>query len=158
MVASPTDKRDHIPTLDFPSARKTRITAMTEPFELEVEDLFHITGRGYVVTGKIGRGRVKVGDKLVVKASGGEQPCTVTGIQVGKGLVDEAGAGTDAGLMLRGFDPKKLKDATGVAIWGSSSRGVVTVRQADSASPANDAIEASIAKMRGEKKPWWKLW
>jgi GTPase len=137
---------------------------MHEPFELQVEDVFHITGRGYVVTGRIGLGRVRVGDRLVAKTAGGEQPCTVTSINVGKDLVDEAGAGTDAALMLRGFDPKKLQDASGVPLWHGGARAELVLRDAAAAQDAGAAapkvgsIEESIARLRGKERPWWKFW
>jgi len=130
---------------------------MPTPFELRAEDVFHISGRGYVVVGKIGQGRVKVGDELVAKTSGGQQSCTVLSINVGKDMVDEAETGTDVGLMLRGFNPEKLKDAAGVPVWQGSTRVDLVLQGAGTAAPSG-SMEESIARMRGEKKPWWKVW
>lgn len=131
---------------------------MEERFELKVEDVFHISGRGYVVSGRIGQGRVRVGDKLLAQTSGGEQACTVTGIHLGKDLVGEAGTGVDVGLLLRGFDPQKLKDASGVPVWKGSTPVELVLRHAGAASTKVLTIEESIARARGKEKPWWRFW
>ena len=134
---------------------------MNEPFELHVEDVFTISGRGPVCVGKISKGRVKVGDALVARTSGGEQAIVVTGITIGKKMVDEAVEGTDVGLLLRGFKPEQLKDAAGVPVMGGATRVELVLREGSDARAATStasSIEASIAKMRGGEKPWWKFW
>ena len=135
---------------------------MPGPFELKVEDVFHISGRGYICSGKISLGTIRVGDEVLAKTSGGEQRCTVTGVNLGKELVDEAATGMDVALLLRGFDPKKLKDATGVPVWDGERPVEVVLREgsvASAVSAGSSSMEASIAKMRGgDEKPWWKFW
>jgi hypothetical protein len=137
-------------------------------FEMRVEDVFHITGRGYVVTGRLTGGPVRVGDAVVARTSGGEQRCNITGIHVGKDPVQEAAPDQDVGLVLRGFAPDKLQDATGVPVWQGGSRVELTLHGGDSAdsastqAPAPNAqvrtIEESIARSRPAQKPWWRFW
>ena len=71
-------------------------------FELEIEDIFSITGRGTVVTGLIKSGMIKVGDKVFIKKASGEVlEDTVTGIESFRKLQDTGEAGQNVGLLLR---------------------------------------------------------
>lgn len=74
-----------------------------KPFLMAVEDVFSITGRGTVATGRIERGKVKVGDQVEVVGIRDTRNTTVTGIEMFKKSLDEGLAGDNAGLLLRGM-------------------------------------------------------
>jgi elongation factor Tu len=74
-----------------------------KPFLMPVEDVFTITGRGTVVTGRIERGIVKVGDDLEVIGLGDTKKTTCTGVEMFRKLLDEGQAGDNVGLLLRGL-------------------------------------------------------
>jgi len=85
---------EYIPT----PARETE-----KPFLMPVEDVFTITGRGTVITGRIERGIVKVGEEVeIVGIREGSQKSTVTGVEMFRKLLDEGQAGENVGLLLRG--------------------------------------------------------
>ncbi|MBZ5734537.1 elongation factor Tu [Nocardioides sp. TRM66260-LWL] len=85
---------DYIPTPE----RET-----DKPFLMPVEDVFTITGRGTVITGRIERGIVKVGEEVeIVGIREGSQKTTVTGVEMFRKLLDEGQAGENVGLLLRG--------------------------------------------------------
>jgi elongation factor Tu len=79
-----------------------------KPFLMPVEDVFSITGRGTVGTGRIERGIVKVGDEISILGMGKDTKTTVTGIEMFRKLLDEGRAGDNAGLLLRGVDKDDL--------------------------------------------------
>ena len=81
-----------------------------QPFLMSVEDVFSITGRGTVATGRIERGRVKVGDGVEIVGLM-EKPLTstVTGVEMFKKLLDEGEAGDNAGLLLRGIEKTQIR-------------------------------------------------
>jgi elongation factor Tu len=72
------------------------------PFLMPVEDVFSISGRGTVVTGRIERGIIKVGDEIEIVGIRDTQKTTVTGIEMFRKLLDQGQAGDNAGLLLRG--------------------------------------------------------
>jgi elongation factor Tu len=72
------------------------------PFLMPIEDIFSISGRGTVVTGRIERGRVKVGEAVQIVGFRDTQNTTVTGVEMFKKQLDEGLAGDNAGLLLRG--------------------------------------------------------
>ncbi len=80
------------------------------PFLMSVEDVFSITGRGTVATGRIERGRIKVGDAIEIVGLQ-EKPLssTVTGVEMFKKLLDEGEAGDNAGLLLRGIEKTQIR-------------------------------------------------
>jgi elongation factor Tu len=80
------------------------------PFLMSVEDVFSITGRGTVATGRIERGRVKVGEGVEIVGLI-EKPLTstVTGVEMFRKLLDEGEAGDNAGLLLRGIEKKDIR-------------------------------------------------
>jgi elongation factor Tu len=73
-----------------------------KPFLMPVEDVFTITGRGTVITGKVERGTVKVNDEVEIVGIRDKQKTTVTGIEMFRKLLDDAEAGENVGLLLRG--------------------------------------------------------
>ena len=80
------------------------------PFLMSVEDVFSITGRGTVATGRIERGRIKVGEGIEIVGLQ-EKPLssTVTGVEMFKKLLDEGEAGDNAGLLLRGIEKTQIR-------------------------------------------------
>ena len=92
---------DYIPTPD----RKA-----DQPFLMPVEDVFTITGRGTVATGRVERGQVKMGDKVeIVGLSEEKKDTTITGIEMFRKLLDYAEAGDNIGALLRGIDKKEVE-------------------------------------------------
>jgi elongation factor Tu len=78
------------------------------PFLMPVEDVFSITGRGTVATGRIERGVVKVGDEVQIVGMGGDKKTVVTGVEMFRKLLDEGRAGDNAGLLLRGIGKDEI--------------------------------------------------
>ena len=89
------------------------------PFLMPVEDVFSITGRGTVGTGRIERGIIKVGDEVEIVGMGDQKKTTVTGVEMFRKLLDQGQAGDNAGLLLRGIDKEDLKRGQFLAIPGS---------------------------------------
>jgi elongation factor Tu len=90
-----------------------------KPFLMPVEDVFSITGRGTVGTGRIERGIVKVGDEIEMIGMGSLQKTVCTGVEMFRKLLDEGRAGDNAGLLLRGVDKEELKRGMVLAKPGS---------------------------------------
>jgi elongation factor Tu len=81
-----------------------------QPFLMSVEDVFSITGRGTVATGRIERGRIKVGEGVeIVGLMEAPLTSTVTGVEMFKKLLDEGEAGDNAGLLLRGIEKTQIR-------------------------------------------------
>jgi elongation factor Tu len=78
--------------------------AVDKPFLMPVEDVFSITGRGTVATGRIEAGIVKVGEEIALVGMGSTAKTTCTGVEMFRKLLDEGQAGDNAGLLLRGID------------------------------------------------------
>ncbi|MEM6751889.1 MAG: elongation factor Tu, partial [Cyanobacteria bacterium P01_C01_bin.38] len=83
--------------------------AVDKPFLMAVEDVFSITGRGTVATGRIERGKVKVGDQVELVGIRDTRPTTVTGIEMFKKSLDEGMAGDNAGILLRGMQKDDIE-------------------------------------------------
>ena len=80
------------------------------PFLMPVEDVFTITGRGTVATGRVERGQVKMGDKVqIVGLQEEKKETTITGIEMFRKLLDYAEAGDNIGALLRGVDKKEIE-------------------------------------------------
>jgi len=90
-----------------------------KPFLMPVEDVFSITGRGTVGTGRVERGKVKVGDKIERIGIRETIETTVTGVEMFRKILDDAQAGDNIGLLLRGVDKKDLERGMVLAAPGS---------------------------------------
>jgi elongation factor Tu len=86
------------------------IRDVEKPFLMPVEDVFSITGRGTVATGRIETGIIKVGDPVDIIGMGAEKlKSVVTGVEMFRKLLDEGEAGDNAGLLLRGIDKDEIR-------------------------------------------------
>jgi elongation factor Tu len=81
----------------------TPVRAVEQPFLMPVEDVFTISGRGTVATGRVERGKVNVGEAVEVVGFRDTQNTTVTGVEMFRKLLDEGQAGDNVGLLLRGL-------------------------------------------------------
>src|SRR2546426_1850540 len=80
-----------------------------KPFLMPVEDVFSITGRGTVATGRIERGKVKVGEEVEMVGFGTDKKTVVTGVEMFRKLLDEGQAGDNVGLLLRGVEKHEVE-------------------------------------------------
>ena len=90
-----------------------------KPFIMPVEDVFSITGRGTVATGRIERGKVKTGDEVALIGFGSDKKSVVTGVEMFRKLLDDGQAGDNVGLLLRGIDKKDIERGMVLAKPGS---------------------------------------
>ncbi|MBQ5460374.1 MAG: elongation factor Tu, partial [Bacteroidaceae bacterium] len=93
--------------------------AVDKPFLMPVEDVFSITGRGTVATGRIETGVIKVGDEVQLLGLGEDAKSVVTGVEMFRKILDEGQAGDNVGLLLRGIDKKEVKRGEVIAKPGS---------------------------------------
>jgi elongation factor Tu len=82
---------------------------MDKPFAMPIEDVFSISGRGTVVTGRIERGIIKVGEEIEIVGLGPTQKTVCTGIEMFRKLLDEGRAGDNAGVLLRGTKREEVQ-------------------------------------------------
>jgi elongation factor Tu len=80
-----------------------------KPFLMPVEDVFTITGRGTVVTGRIERGMVKTGEEIEMVGLGADKKTVVTGVEMFRKILDEGQAGDNVGLLLRGIGKEEVE-------------------------------------------------
>ncbi len=92
---------------------------LDKPFLMPVEDVFTITGRGTVATGRVEQGRIKVGDEVELVGFGADKKTVVTGVEMFRKLLDEAQAGDNVGLLLRGIDKEEVERGMVLAAPGS---------------------------------------
>jgi elongation factor Tu len=90
-----------------------------KPFLMPVEDVFSITGRGTVATGRIERGKVKVGEEVELVGLGAAKKTVVTGVEMFRKLLDEGVAGDNVGLLLRGVGKEEIERGMVLAKPGS---------------------------------------
>ena len=90
-----------------------------KPFLMPVEDVFSITGRGTVATGRIERGKVKVGEEVQLVGFNAEKKTTVTGVEMFRKLLDDGQAGDNVGLLLRGIEKNDVERGMVLAKPGS---------------------------------------
>src|SRR3989454_12702535 len=88
---------------------------------MPVEDVFSITGRGTVATGRIDRGKVKVGDEVALVGFGTDKKTVVTGVEMFRNLMEDGQAGDNVGLLLRGIEKTDVERGMGLAKPGSST-------------------------------------
>tara|TARA_A100001388_G_scaffold77165_1_gene55140 strand:+ start:357 stop:1541 length:1185 start_codon:yes stop_codon:yes gene_type:complete len=93
--------------------------AVDKPFLMPVEDVFSITGRGTVATGRIESGIIKVGEEIELVGMGSDKKTTCTGVEMFRKLLDEGQAGDNAGLLLRGIDKEEINRGMVLAKPGS---------------------------------------
>ncbi|HEX4683752.1 MAG TPA: elongation factor Tu [Gemmatimonadaceae bacterium] len=98
---------------------KEPVREIDKPFLLPVEDVFSITGRGTVATGRIERGVVKVGEEIALVGFGSDKKSVVTGVEMFRKLLDQGQAGDNVGLLLRGVDKKDIERGMVLAKPGS---------------------------------------
>src|SRR5689334_7070196 len=90
-----------------------------KPFLMPVEDVFSITGRGTVATGRVERGKVKVGEEVQLVGFNADKKSVVTGVEMFRKLLDAGEAGDNVGLLLRGIDKKDIERGMVLAKPGS---------------------------------------
>ena len=90
-----------------------------KPFLMPVEDVFSITGRGTVATGRIERGIVKVGEEVALVGFGATKKTVVTGVEMFRKLLDQGEAGDNVGLLLRGIEKNEIERGMVLAKPGS---------------------------------------
>ena len=93
--------------------------AIDQPFLMPVEDVFSISGRGTVVTGRVERGIIKVGDEIEIIGIKETQKTTCTGVEMFRKLLDEGRAGENVGVLLRGTKREEVERGQVLAIPGS---------------------------------------
>jgi elongation factor Tu len=93
--------------------------AIDQPFLMPIEDIFSISGRGTVVTGRIERGKVKVGEEVEIVGFRETRKTVVTGVEMFKKQLDEGLAGDNAGLLLRGIGKDDVERGMVLAKVGS---------------------------------------
>ena len=93
--------------------------ALEQPFLMPIEDVFGIKGRGTVVTGRIERGRIEVGQEVEIVGLEETRTTVVTGVEMFKKLLDEGEAGDNVGCLLRGMDREEVQRGQVLALPGS---------------------------------------
>jgi elongation factor Tu len=93
--------------------------AIDKPFLMPVEDVFSITGRGTVGTGRVERGKIKVGEEVEIVGMGAKRKTVCTGVEMFRKLLDEGQAGDNVGILLRGVDKEELERGQVIAAPGS---------------------------------------
>jgi len=100
---------------DIPEPKR----ATDQPFLLAVEDVFSITGRGTVATGRAERGTIKVGDAVEIVGIKDTQKTVVTGLEMFRKLLDDARAGDNVGVLLRGIEKAQIERGQVICAPGS---------------------------------------
>ncbi|HEV2388386.1 MAG TPA: elongation factor Tu [Candidatus Acidoferrales bacterium] len=85
------------------------VREVEKPFLMPIEDIFSITGRGTVVTGRVERGRVRVGEEVEIVGFRDTRKTVVTGVEMFRKLLDEGMAGDNVGLLLRGIEKDEVE-------------------------------------------------
>src|ERR1700750_1246186 len=90
-----------------------------KPFLMPVEDVFSITGRGTVATGRIEKGKIKVGEEVALIGFNSDKKTVITGVEMFRKLLDDGQAGDNVGLLLRGIDKNDVERGQVLAKPGS---------------------------------------
>ena len=110
---NPKDAKAAQPILDLVKAMDEYIPEpvreIDKPFLMPIEDVFSIKGRGTVGTGRIERGKVKVGDPVEIIGFGAKKASTITGVEAFQKTLDEGMAGDNVGVLLRGVEKNDLE-------------------------------------------------
>jgi elongation factor Tu len=93
--------------------------AVDKPFLMPVEDIFTISGRGTVATGRVERGKIRVGEEAEIVGIRPTVKRVITGVEMFRKLLDEGMAGDNVGLLLRGTDKKEVERGQVIAAPGS---------------------------------------
>jgi elongation factor Tu len=105
-LENPEDPKFNAPIMELVNALDTYIPeperAIDKTFLMPIEDVFSISGRGTVVTGRIEQGKVKIGEEIEIIGIRDTQKTTVTGVEMFRKLLDEGFAGDNVGILLRG--------------------------------------------------------
>jgi elongation factor Tu len=122
-MENPTDAAAAKPILDLLNALDTYIPdpqrPVDKPFLMPVEDVFSITGRGTVGTGRIERGKVHINEEVELVGLGSHKKVVVTGVEMFRKTLDDGMAGDNVGLLLRGIEKDELKRGMVLAKPGS---------------------------------------
>jgi elongation factor Tu len=95
------------------------VRLLDQPFLMPIEDIFTISGRGTVVTGRVDRGKVKVGEEVEIVGFGETRKRVVTGVEMFRKLLDEGMAGDNVGVLLRGTEKTEVERGMVLAKPGS---------------------------------------
>jgi len=122
---------------------------MDKPFLMPIEDVFTITGRGTVVTGRVERGKLPINSEVEILGIREPQKTTVTGIEMFHKSMDEAWAGENCGLLLRGTKRDEVERGQVVAVPGSITpptdvTGVITLPEGTDMVMPGDTTEISV--------------
>lgn len=131
--------------LIFPLSAFAQKPTPTPAFLMPVEDVFSISGRGTVATGKIERGSVKVGDRVEIVGIKETRSTTVVAIEMFRKLVDEAKAGDTVGVMLRGVEKTDVERGQVIAFPGSVSTFTKFKAKIDAAAAAEGGRKTPFA-------------
>jgi elongation factor Tu len=122
-AGKPADDPAYKPIIDLMAAVDSYIPEpkreVDKPFLMPIEDVFSITGRGTVGTGRCERGRAKVGDEVEIIGLGAHKKTVITGAEMFRKELDEVVAGDNAGLLLRGVEKNDLERGMVIAKPGS---------------------------------------
>jgi elongation factor Tu len=122
-LENPSDEAASKPVMDLLNALDTYIPepvrALDKTFLMPVEDVFSIEGRGTVVTGRIERGMVKIGDEIEIVGLKDTQKTTVTGVEMFNKSLQQGQAGDNAGILLRGTKKEDVERGMVLAKPGS---------------------------------------
>jgi len=117
------DEADKASILELMEAVDTYIPEPTreidKPFQMPIEDVFSITGRGTVVTGRVEQGELEVGTEVEIVGIRDTQKTTVTGVEMFRKLLDSAVAGDNVGLLLRGIDKDDVERGQVITVPGA---------------------------------------
>ncbi len=94
---------------------------LDKPFLMPIEDVFSISGRGTVVTGRIESGKIKVGEEVEIIGLRDKQKSTVTGVEMFRKMLDDGQAGDNVGILLRGIDKDAVERGQVLAKPGSTT-------------------------------------
>lgn len=120
---------------------------MANGFRMPVEDLFYITGRGYVMTGKVQSGVIAVGDPVTIESPSHSVTTRVIGIEMIQKLLTKAQPGDNIGILVQRFDADAISD--GVELLSKNVYRLISLTLAD---------PLPLSKPPRVQPTWWKFW